>query len=285
MASVVKAYPNCFMITETYPDRRNIVAEYLKLYDQYLSEVSAPFNFEGILLPWSAVAFKTFVDQFQAALRPGHLPIYVLGNHDNHRLATRIGRRAARTAAMMLLTLPGVAFIYYGDELGMVDVNVPHDRVQDPFEKRVPGLGLGRDPGRTPFQWSPAPYAGFSSREPWLPVAPDYLEWNAETQSQDRTSILWQYRKLIHLRNTSPILQKGAYQPLDLGNSYAFGYVREHYGHRLVVLLNFSDQDLTVHTSLGQGFLMYSAQLYREGGMIDLKEVKLPPHEGYVVAL
>jgi alpha-glucosidase len=285
MATVIKAYPRGFMVTETYPDRRNIVTEYVKLYDQYLSEVSAPFNFEGILLPWSAVAFKTFVDQFQAALRPHHIPIYVLGNHDNPRVASRIGRQAARTAALMQLTLPGIAFVYYGDELGMQDVPIPPDRVQDPFEKRVPGLGLGRDPGRTPMQWSAAPNAGFSKPEPWLPVAPDYTHWNAEAETGDETSIHWQYRKLIHLRNTSPILQEGDYIPLDLDNPYAFGYLREHNGYQLAVLLNFSDQPVTIHTDLGEGFLMYSAQLYREGGLIDLSNVTLPPHEGYVIAL
>ena len=285
MAAVVKRSPHGFMVTETYPDRRNIVAEYMRLYDNYLSEVSAPFNFEGIMLPWSAVAFKTFVDQFQAALGPHHLPIYVLGNHDNSRLATRIGEQAARTAAMMLLTLPGVAFIYYGDELGMTDVHIPPDRVRDPFEKRVPGMGLGRDPNRTPLQWSAQPHAGFSRAEPWLPVSPDYLALNAEDQAKDGTSILWQYRKLIHLRNTSPILQYGGYRPLETRNAYVFGYVREYEGYELAVLLNFSDQDALVRTELGEGFLMYSAQLYREGGLVDLSEVILPPHEGYVVAL
>ncbi|HSX01989.1 MAG TPA: alpha-amylase family glycosyl hydrolase [Candidatus Saccharimonadia bacterium] len=285
MAAVVKEYPGGFMVTETYPDRRNIVAEYLKLYDQYLTEVSAPFNFEGIMLPWSAPDFKAFVDQFQAGLQPGHLPIYVLGNHDNSRVASRIGRQAARTAAMMLLTLPGVAFVYYGDELGMEDVAIPPDRIQDPFERRVPGLGLGRDPNRTPMQWSAAPQAGFTGREPWLPVAPNYAQLNAAAEAADPASVLWEYRRLIHLRNTSPALQGSEYEPLELGHPAVFGYVREHGGQRLVVLLNFSDQAATVHTELGRGLLLCAAQSIQDHEPIGLSEVVLPPHEGYVIAI
>ena len=87
-------------------------------------------------------------------LKSNYLPIYVLGNHDQPRLASRIGPEAARTAALLQLTLPGAAFIYYGEELGLRNVTIPPDRVQDPFEKRVPGLGLGRDPERTPMPWS-----------------------------------------------------------------------------------------------------------------------------------
>jgi alpha-glucosidase len=287
MASVVKEYPRGFMVTETYPDRRNIVAEYTRLYDNYLAEVSAPFNFEGIKLPWRAVAFKTFVDSFQAALKPHHVPVYVLGNHDNSRLASRIGPRASRTAALMLLTLPGVAFIYYGEELGMYDGHIPPHRVQDPFEKRVPGLGLGRDPNRTPMQWSGRPHAGFSriGVEPWLPVPPTYTVNNVSHLSQDSGSIFTLYRKLIQLRNSSPILQHGGYVPLDLDNAYVFGFLRRHNGNELAVLLNFSGQPAEIHSGLGRGALFYNTHGDAEGLPIDLSRHTLRPHEGQIVAL
>ena len=285
MAAVVKAYPHGFMVTETYPDRRNIVQQYVRLYENYLSEVSAPFNFEGILLPWQALSFKTFVDSFQHALKPQHVPIYVLGNHDNPRLASRIGPRAARTAAMMLLTLPGIAFIYYGEEIGMVDVAIPPDRVQDPFEKRVPGLGLGRDPERTPMQWSGHAHAGFSAVEPWLPVSPTYTVHNVQKLSHDSASILSLYRKLIQLRNSSPILQHGDYAPLDLQNAYVFGFLRRHEDHELAVLLNFSNQEARIRSSLGRGALLYSTHGDTEGLAIDLTSHTLRPNEGQVVAL
>ena len=98
----------------------------------------------------------------------------MLGNHDKPRIASRVGRAQARVAAMLLLTLRGTPTLYYGDEIGMQDVPIPPERVQDPFEKNVPGIGLGRDPERTPMQWNAAPNAGFTDGTPWLPLADDY---------------------------------------------------------------------------------------------------------------
>src|SRR4028118_2310319 len=88
----------------------------------------------------------------------------------------RAGRDPPRVAAMLLLTLRGTPTLYYGDELGMEDVPIPPELEQDPWGKRVPGMGLGRDPERTPMQWDASPAAGFTTGEPWLPVASDYRE-------------------------------------------------------------------------------------------------------------
>jgi alpha-glucosidase len=77
----------------------------------------------------------------------------VLGNHDRPRIAERVGEAQARVAAMLLLTLRGTPTVYYGDELGLTDVRIPADRVKDPRELREPGIGLGRDPVRTPMAW------------------------------------------------------------------------------------------------------------------------------------
>src|SRR5678809_1416797 len=107
---------------------------------------------------------------------------WVLGNHDNPRIASRIGDAQARVAAMLLLTLRGTPTMYYGDEIGMHDVPIPPDRVQDPFEKNVPGLGLGRDPARTPMQWTPGEATGFTTGSPWLPIADDARALNVETE-------------------------------------------------------------------------------------------------------
>ena len=122
-----------------------------------------PFNFQLIELPWHARAIADAIDRYEALLPSYGWPNWVLGNHDNPRIASRIGAAQARVAAMLLLTLRGTPTLYYGDEIGMHNVPIPPDRVQDPFEKNVPGLGLGRDPARTPMQWSAAPNAGFTS--------------------------------------------------------------------------------------------------------------------------
>ena len=81
-------------------------------------------------------------------LPDGAWPNWVLGNHDRSRVASRVGPEQARVAAMLLLTLRGTPTLYYGDELGLPDVAIPPERVQDPWEE------AGRDPARTPMQWS-----------------------------------------------------------------------------------------------------------------------------------
>jgi alpha-glucosidase len=236
-------------------------------------------------MPWEARTFKAFIDRYQASLGLHDLPIYVLGNHDTHRLATRLGPAAARTAAMLQLTLPGAAFVYYGEELGLRDVSVPPNRVQDPFEKRIPGLGLGRDPERTPLPWSGVEFGGFSTSEPWLPLGPDYPQHNVHSELTDPSSSLHLYQKLIHLRNISPILQYGDYQPLETHHPDSFGFVREYRGFKYAVILNFSARPATIATNLGSGLLLYSAQLLRESGLVNLSQFTLPPHEGYIVAI
>ena len=116
---------------------------------------------------------------------------WVLSNHDFSRLPNRVGRANDRAAAMLLLTLPGPAFIFQGDEIGMADGpghNPPLDR-------------HGRDAFRHPMQWDPSPNGGFSEATPWLPSV-DPAQRNVVDQTADRGSLLWLYRDLIALRRT-----------------------------------------------------------------------------------
>src|SRR5690606_31540544 len=101
-----------------------------------------------------------------------------------------------------LLTLRGTPTIYYGDEIGMTDVPIPPERVQDPFEIQVPGHGFGRDPQRTPMQWNTKVNAGFSTASPWLPVGPDADIYNVEAERDDLQSTLSLYRRLLKLRRS-----------------------------------------------------------------------------------
>src|SRR5581483_6230213 len=97
--------------------------------------------------------------------------------------ASRVGPAQARVAAMLLLTLRGTPTIYQGEEIGMQDVAIPADRVQDPFELNVPGFGLGRDPVRTPMPWSAGLHAGFTLGTPWLPLNSDAHVLNVAAQA------------------------------------------------------------------------------------------------------
>src|SRR6201996_4924642 len=164
LRSVTDEFEDRVLIGEIYLPVERLVA----YYGVNLKGVQLPFNFQLLQAPWNARGIARLIDEYESKLPPGGWPNWVLGNHDNPRIASRVGVDQTRVAAMLLLTLRGTPTMYYGDELGMSNVAIPPDRIQDPFEKNVPGLGLGRDPCRTPMQWDDSPNAGFSSVEPWL---------------------------------------------------------------------------------------------------------------------
>ena len=159
-----------------------------------------PFNFQLIQSAWNAPNIAEIMDKYEAALPHGAWPNWVLGNHDKARIASRIGEAQAWVAAMLLLTLRGTPTICYGDEIGMKDVLIAPEQVQDPAEKNEPGLGLGRDPERTPMPWDGSPLAGFTTGKPWLPLGPDHASANVAAMSKSPDSILNLYRRLIELR-------------------------------------------------------------------------------------
>jgi len=247
--------------------------------------VHMPFNFQLITTPWNAQSVCNAVLAYEEALPSYGWPNWVLGNHDNPRIASRIGRAQARVAAMLLLTLRGTPTMYYGDEIGMHDVPIPPDRVQDPFEKNVPGMGLGRDPERTPMQWDPGPNAGFSTVEPWLPLADDYGENNVAVQRESAHSMLALYRRLIELRRAEPALSVGTYTPLP-SDGDVMAYLRtDDTGRRLLIVMNFgpNPQTFTPPEAMS-GRLLLSTRLDRDGAaMTSLIPLRLD--EGMIFAL
>lgn len=234
MRKVLDDYPARMMVGEVYLPIDRLVT----YYGEGGSGVHMPFNFQLITLPWTASAISTAVRGYEAALPSYGWPNWVLGNHDNPRIASRAGAAQTRVAAMLLLTLRGTPTMYYGDEIGMHDVQIPRDRVQDPFEKNVPGMGLGRDPERTPMQWNANPGAGFTSNaEPWLPLADDFADINVANQREDPQSLLSYYRRLIRLRRSELALTIGSFAAIESPGG-VFAFVRRH-GHReLLIALN-----------------------------------------------
>jgi alpha-glucosidase len=256
------------------------IQDWASYYGKQLDELHLPFNFRLIRTPWHAAAVRRSVDELEAVLPPGAWPNYVLGNHDQHRLASRIGAVQARVAAMLLLTLRGTPTLYYGDEIGMTDVEIPPEREQDPWGKQVPGLELGRDPERTPMQWDAGPNAGFSTVEPWLPVAPDYQQINIEHQLVDPTSILSLYRRLLAYRKATPALQWGSYQAVDGVPEVCYVFVRQADDQRVLVALNFSDQEQRVALpQWGRGKIVLSTHLDRQE-TVNLSRLVLRGNEG-----
>jgi alpha-glucosidase len=152
--------------------------------------VQMPSNMHLISTPWEPRALAALIEEYERVLPEGAWPNWVLGNHDRSRVASRVGPEQARVAAMLLFTLRGTPTLYYGDELGLPDVAIPPERVQDPWEE------AGRDPARTPMQWSAG--GGFTTGEPWLPYGD--LALNVEAQREDPGSMLNLHRALIALR-------------------------------------------------------------------------------------
>jgi alpha-glucosidase len=233
MRRVLDEYGDRVMVTEAYLPMERIVTYYgVDGLGAHL-----PFNFQLIELPWGARCIAEAVDAYEAALPPGGWPNWVLSNHDRPRIASRVGAAQGRVAAMLLLTLRGTPTVYYGDEIGMHDVPILPELVQDPWERNVPGLGLGRDPERTPMQWDAGPSAGFTTGTPWLPIAEDYTAVNIAAERGDPRSMLTLYRRLIAMRRAWPALAVGSYAPVSASGDL-LAYVRECDGRRMLVLLN-----------------------------------------------
>jgi alpha-glucosidase len=177
LARIREASGDAFLVGEVYqPSAR---------WQPYLEHLDCVFAFELLFSPWEAEPLRRAIEE--TTRRPG--AAWVMSNHDFGRLATRVGADNARSAAMLLLTLPGTAFLYQGDEIGQGDGppgESRHDRA-------------GRDRFRHPMQWDASPNGGFSTGRPWLPAV-DPAERNLEAQRDDPRSTLSLVRELIVLR-------------------------------------------------------------------------------------
>lgn len=249
LTDVVAAYPNRIMVFEDYPD------EVYSIHDQYLGfysvnpKVSMPFNFDGMGLPFAAEAYQNFVSEFQGMLDPKqHTPVYCFGNHDQPRLASRVGSEQARLIALMQLCLPGLPVVYYGDELGMENGVIRPEEVQDPVELRKPGLNQGRDPERTPMQWDDSEYAGFSRVKSWLPLAADAATRTVKAEQDDPDSFLSVYRRLLQLRSQYRVFRSGEYKALTDMPEQVFAFSRRigKNGQHIFVALNFGHEPISV---------------------------------------
>jgi alpha-glucosidase len=289
MRALLDEYDERMMVGEIYLPNEPLMEYYGAAFD----ECHLPFNFQLILAPWQAGTVRTLVDAYEAALPPGAWPNWVLGNHDQHRLATRVGPAQARVANMLLLTLRGTPTCYYGDELGMENVPIPPEYVQDPPAVLQPEIAhlIGRDPERTPMQWDASPNAGFAAEgvRTWLPLAPDYRTRNVAVQAEDPTSMLAYFQALTALRQSSPALTIGDYKAVDAGKEDVFAYLRtaaaaDGTEQRYLVVLNFGAGTHRLDfSSLGrQGKILLSTNMLSKGP-VPLRRMYLSPNEGMVL--
>ncbi len=272
------------LIGEVHILDRQVWASY---YGADLDELHMPFNFDLVSAAWNAHALRQSVEALETHLPPGAWPNNVLGNHDEPRIINRAGPSLARLATLLLLTLRGTPTLYYGDEIGMHDGHIPPERVLDPMEKNMPGLGLGRDPERTPMQWDRSPNAGFCQpgTEPWLPLPTDYPQINVAVEREDPHSLLSLTRRLIELRRSRPALSIGSYRTIDGVPDGCFVYLRRLGGQHYLIALNFSGQKQIVQLpEMGNGRILLSTYLDREE-RVHLAFLQLRGEEGSVLEL
>ncbi|XP_035256392.1 neutral and basic amino acid transport protein rBAT [Anguilla anguilla] len=273
-----------FMVTESY-DYEEIDKTMMYYGTDTVKESDFPFNFYLLDLPKQLSGDGAFdlVNLWMTNMPKGKWANWVVGNHDKPRISSSTGKEYTRVINMMLLTLPGTPTTYYGEEIGMENVNVTE--IQDPFGKFNPNAS--RDPQRSPMQWSAEEYAGFSQNKTWLPIHPNYTTVNVEVQKADPGSVLAQYRALSLLRQSELALHRGwacfLHRDADV---LAFARELDGYPRAFLVLLNFGGAaltDLSGVAELPDQLTVRVGTRGREGESVQKAKIRTEPGEGLVL--
>lgn len=263
-------------------------------YGDKSDELHMAFNFAFLYCKWDAEKFKEAIRALEKELKPADWPNYTLSNHDQIRHIKRYEKgketlSRMKIAAILLLTLRGTPFLYYGEEIGMEDQTIPKSQIQDPLGKMYWPIFNGRDKSRLPMCWDDSLNAGFSSGKPWLPMNRNYKKINVKVQSQESNGLLNTYKELIKIRRDSDVLRKGDIRILDISNTSILGYFRIYKKNKILILLNFKNDkaeiDLEKYTlPKSKLTLIYSTNIKRKtGSNIDLPLIFLKPYEGLVL--
>jgi alpha-glucosidase len=247
-----------------------------------------PFNFTIQHRPWDVHVMAEAITAYYAALPAWATPNFVLGSHDVPRLATRLGYANHRSAAMLLLTLRGVPTLYYGDEIGMQNVDIPRELWQDSWALNEPDANIGRDGERTPMQWDDSPNAGFCppAVTPWLPLAEDYPEVNVAAQEQEPESTLTFYRRLLALRRELPALHAGDIAFVNDLSEGLLAYTRRAGTSRVLVVINFTDALRVVDVPVrGMASELLLSTHFTEAKALDLGALVLRANESMLIRL
>jgi len=247
--ALVDSYPDRFTVGELFdggPDRAAALTT-----DRHLV-----FDWELIGAPWSARAFEAIVERRERTFGPDRWPTLVLSNHDQPRQASRLAASAgiddvdgvAKAAATLLLGLRGTPFLYYGEEIGMIDVAIPADEIVDPPARRAgPDFPWwNRDQCRTPMAWTGEPGAGFTTGRPWIRIGDVRAGRNVADESADPGSVLAAYRRLLAARRARPVLRVGTLETVDAGDSDVVAWIRRLGNDLALVAVNFATDDRRV---------------------------------------
>ena len=256
----------------------------LRDLDAVAPGVASTFNFGRFYIDWSAMHHKIQIDYYYTRLQKTAVGNQVNGNHDKMRVATRLGEDFARTAAVMNLFLPGMTFIYNGEELNLRDGEIPPERMKDPN-------GL-RDPQRTPMIWDQnQPNGGFSNANPdnlWLPTNQQDMDRSAEIQKDQPKSTLSVYREALKLCHRLDAVQHGAYEPVHRDNDNVLVFRRHTDDDEVIVLVNFTRESQRVRLNETDFIIaesVLSSNNVRESlGRVDIRAgITLEPTEALVI--
>jgi alpha-glucosidase len=239
-----------------------------------------PLNFALLDTAWDALSIQGTIDAYLNAIPDSAWPSWVIGGHDKHRAASKIGAGQARILAMLTLTLKGTPFFFAGDELGREQVDVPPERMRDPFEKRVSGYGLSRDPERTPMAWDSSEQGGFTSGIPWLPLDEASRQSSVAELEKDEHSILHLYRRLISIRRAAPALRTGNYVPLR--SQHDILAFERRAVDRMIIALNIANEP-RLFEFRGEGRLLLSTYLDRPANSRVCGSLQLRKNEGIIL--
>ncbi|MFN3077972.1 MAG: alpha-glucosidase family protein [Alphaproteobacteria bacterium] len=251
-------------LMDRYPERMTVAEiasdtpiQTMVAYTAGPDRLHTAYSFVFLAEPYSAGHFRRSVEAMEAASEQAW-PSWAFSNHDVVRVVSRWGGgqtspAQARMLMALLVSLRGTVFLYQGEELGLPEADIPFERLQDPEGITFWPLHKGRDGCRTPMPWrDQAPNGGFSTGEPWLPVAPAHLPLAVERQEADPESTLSFTRRLLHWRQEQGVLVKGTIRFLDLPEP-VLGFLREGEGGRMLCLFNLGGGSATVDLPIPEG--------------------------------
>ena len=294
LRKVVSAYPDVVLIGEAAADTPGGPASF---YGQGDDELHLVFDFRLMKSRWCADSFRQFLSQHVRSIPKGGWPTIVMSNHDQPRHIDRYGaggdvEARARVAALLLLTMPGTPFLYYGEEVGMRNGKLRYRDLRDPYTKRFWPFRPGRDPARTPMQWDASLHAGFTTQRPWLPLPPDSSQRNVAAEAADPRSLWSLYRQLLALRRMSPALSRGDYHVIEGSPRDCLLYEREARTEmgtveRMLIAVNFSPRPCEFGLSSGssRGLVLVSTNPDAADSKWDPTQIRLGPDEGRLVRL
>lgn len=290
LRTVVNEFNDKLLVGEIYtlpPGNAQMATSYLR---NGTDGLHMAFDFSMLFSKWNARSYYLSIKKWLKLIPENGWPCHVLSNHDLHRSFNRMGlfaesEKKAKVSAVLMLTLRGTPFIYYGEEIGMENTPVPRKKIRDPLGKKYWPLYSGRDQARRPMLWDKSVNAGFTTVEPWLPINKNYPEKCVEFQATDENSIYRLYQNLIQLRSEKPSLHQGNIAFIEKGSKGILAYYRTYEDQKMMVALNFSSRKKTMMLPKNTRWKIKLNTYISYQEVALTQQIDLLPYEGVVLEL